>query len=58
MILSPVLFAFFKFLASYLKMSHLMGIHQPPKAHPQRIIQSGVMSPYLFATQKGTVRPS
>ena len=32
-----------------------MGIHQPSKAHPQRTIQSAVMSPYIFPTRKGTV---
>ena len=32
-----------------------MGIHQPPKDHPQGTIQSTVMSPYLFPTWKDTV---
>ena len=37
------------------KQSHLMGIHQPPKDHPQRTIQTAIMNPYLFSTWKGTV---
>ena len=32
-----------------------MGIHQPPKTHPQRTVQSTVTSPYLFPTWKVTV---
>ena len=32
-----------------------MGIHQLPKAHPQRTIQSAVMILYLFPTCNSTV---
>ena len=32
-----------------------MGIHQLPKAHPQRTIQSAVIIPYLYPTCKNTV---
>ena len=32
-----------------------MGIHQPPKTHPQRTIQSSVMIPCLFPTCESTV---
>ena len=32
-----------------------MGIHQLPKTHPQRTIQSAVMIPWLFPTCKSTV---
>ena len=31
-----------------------MGIHQPPKTHPHRTIQSAVMIPCLFPTCKST----
>ena len=47
MILKPVPSAF-KFFGIFFENSHLMGIHQLPKAHPQRTIQSAVMSPCLF----------
>ena len=35
--------------------SHFMGIHQLPRAHPQRTIQSAVMILYLFPTCNSTV---
>ena len=31
-----------------------MGIHQPPRAHPQRTIYSAVMGLYLFPRWKYT----
>ena len=39
---------FLFFVFCFFKYSHLMGIHQLPKAHPQRTIQSAVMILYLF----------
>ena len=47
---------FFLFFVLFVfKQSHLMGIHQLPKAHPQRTIQSAVMILQLFPTCNSTV---
>ena len=58
MISRSVLSAFFKFLGIFVcvKIRSSYGIHQLPKVHPQRTIQSAVIIPYLFPTCKSTVQ--